>query len=280
MKAEERWRDVSGQRWVELAERTDAQLGPLGRAVMDLVAPAPGERVLDVGCGAGQSVVQLAGLVGETGRVVGLDISEPLLAAAQKRIDARGLANAELVLGNAATATFPEPFDVAFSRFGVMFFEDSVAAFGNIGRALRSGGRLGFVSWQPLEDNPWAHAPLAAARTLAPELPAGPMLEPGQPGPFFLSSAALVTDILSRAGFAEVRVVRHEPLLRLGGARTVDEAVDYLLQIGPAARFLTDAGLVEDERARDVIARAVAPFLSEQGVMVPSRVLLVTARRP
>ena len=280
MKAEQRWQDAAGQRWADLAERTDAQLGPLGRAAMARLDPAPGERVLDIGCGAGQSTIELAERVGATGKVVGLDISEPLLAAARQRIEARSVTNVELVLDNAATAHFAEPFDLAFSRFGVMFFEDPLAAFANIGRALRAGGRLGFVCWQRLEDNPWAAAPLAAVRTLAPERPLGPMLEPGQPGPFFLSSPAFVSDLLGRAGFSEVEVVPQEVRLPLGGARSVEEAVDYLLQIGPASRFLTDAELTLHPRVHELLAHAVAPFLDGEGVMVASRVLLVAARRP
>ncbi len=280
MKAENSWQDAAGQRWAELSERTDAQLGPLGRQAMALIAPLRGERVLDVGCGAGQSTVELAELVGETGKVVGLDISEPLLNAAKNRVAARGLRSVELVLANAATAGFAEPFDVAFSRFGVMFFEDSVAAFANIGRALRSGGRLGFVCWQPRERNPWAHEPLEAVRALRPDLPLPPLLAPDKPGPFYFSSPAFVRDVLERAGFGDVQIVPYEASLPLGGAKVLDEAVDYLLQIGPAARFLNEAGLNAEPRARELIARAVAPFVTDGGVLAPSRVLLVAARRP
>jgi SAM-dependent methyltransferase len=278
-KAQNSWQDAGGQRWAELSARTDAQLGPLGRKVMALLEPARGERVLDIGCGAGQSTAELAELVGETGRVVGVDISEPLLNAAKDRIAARGLRQVELVLGDAANVTFAQPFDLAFSRFGVMFFEDSVAAFENVGRALRAGGRLGFVCWQPQERNPWADAPLAAVRTLRPDLPLPPLVAPDLPGPFYFSSPPFVRDILERAGFVDVRIEPYEESLPLGGAKLLDEAVEYLLQIGPAARFLSEAGLNADARARELIARALAPFVTDGGVLVPARVLLVTARR-
>jgi SAM-dependent methyltransferase len=280
MKAENSWQDAGGQRWADLSERTDAQLGPLGRKAMALLAPARGERALDIGCGAGQSTVELAELVGETGNVVGVDISEPLLLAAKRRVAAAGLRNVELVLANAASASFAEPFDLAFSRFGVMFFEDSVAAFANVARALRSGGRLGFVCWQPRERNPWADAPLEAVRTLRPDLPLPPLLAPDLPGPFFFSSPAFVRDILERAGFGDVQLVPFEANLPLGGAKRLEEAVDYLLQIGPAARFLNEAGLDAEPRARELITRALAPFATDAGVLAPSRVWLVTARQP
>src|SRR5690242_19837843 len=118
MKAEYAWQDAAGQRWAALQTRTDAHLGPLGQRVLALVAPARGERVLDVGCGAGQTTLELSELVGPTGSVVGVDISEPLLAAARER--AQGRDNIELRLGNAATERFERAFDLVFSRFGVM----------------------------------------------------------------------------------------------------------------------------------------------------------------
>jgi SAM-dependent methyltransferase len=279
MKAEIGWQDAAGRRWAELQERTDAQLCALGRAALERVNPLPGERALDVGCGAGQSTLELAELVGPRGSVVGVDVSEPLLARAKERVKAAGLSNIELVLANAATFRVEPPVDLIFSRFGVMFFDEPVAAFAHLRTLLVSGGRLGFVCWQPLEVNPWANAPLAAVRQLRPEHPLVELLQPGKPGPFAFSDPEVVRGILRGAGFAELDVTPHEMDVALGGARTLAEAVDYILQIGPAARFVADAKLEGDPRVRDALSEALAPYASERGVFVPARTLLVTARR-
>ena len=279
MKAEIGWQDAAGRRWAELQERTDAQLGPLGRAALERVNPRPGERALDVGCGAGQSTLELAELVGPRGSVVGVDVSEPLLARAKERVSAAGFENVELMLGNAASARVEPPVDLIFSRFGVMFFEEPVAAFTHLRETLVPNGRLGFVCWQPLEVNPWAHAPLGAVRSLRPEHPLVELLQPGKPGPFAFSDADLVRRILQSAGFANIDVTPDEMDVALGGARTLAEAVDYTLQIGPAARFIADAGLEADPRVRDALSEALAPYASERGVFVAARTLLVTAKR-
>lgn len=279
MKAEIGWQDAAGRRWAELQERTDAQLDPLGRALLERVKPRPGERALDVGCGAGQSTLELAELVGPPGTVVGVDVSEPLLTRAKERVKAAGLSNIELVLANAATLALEPPVDLIFSRFGVMFFEQPVTAFAHLRALLVAGGRLGFVCWQALELNPWAHAPLTAVRGLRPEHPLVELLQPGKPGPFAFSDAAVVERILGDAGFRDVSVVPNEIEVALGGARTLAEAVDYTLQIGPAARFVADAGLEADPRVRDALSAALAPYAGERGVFVPARTLLVTATR-
>lgn len=279
MKAEIGWQDAAGRRWVELQERTDAQLDPLGRAALERLSVRPGERALDVGCGAGQSTLELAELVGPRGSVVGVDVSEPLLARAKQRVDAAGLSNVELVLANAASARVAPPADLLFSRFGVMFFDEPVAAFAHLRTLLVPSGRLGFVCWQPLEVNPWAHAPLTAVRRLRPEHPLVELLQPGKPGPFAFSDPALVERILTGAGFSDVSVTPHVVDVALGGAPTLADAVDYTLQIGPAARFIADAGLEADTRLRDALSAALEPYVKERGVFVPARTLLVTARR-
>lgn len=271
------WNDRSGSSWARQQQSTDAQLEPFGLAVMDLVAPAAGERVLDVGCGAGQTLLQLAERVGVTGRVVGVDVSEQLLARARERVAEAGLAQVELVLGDAATQRFEAPFDVVFSRFGVMFFEDAVAAFQNLRRALRAGGRLGFVCWQAMELNPAFLAPLAAARRLAPDQPAPKLLDPGKSGPFYFADPALIERTLRAAGFAQLGIEPREFWGLLGGARTLDEAVAFCLDIGPTARFISEADPVLAPAMRDAVREALAPFVRAEGVYMSFQTFLVTA---
>jgi SAM-dependent methyltransferase len=279
MKAESPWQDKSGQRWAEMQDRTDAQIGPFGRAALARVSPVTGERALDVGCGAGQSTLELAELVGPEGRVVGVDISEPLLARARERLAASGHQNVELVLGDAAAVRLPPPlFDVVFSRFGVMFFEDAVAAFAHLREAMRPGGRLGFVCWQAARLNPWADAPLAAVRAIAPAQPLPPMFAQDRPGPFYFADSTFVRDLLGGAGFTDVDVAPHETQMSLGGARTLAEAVDFTLQIGPAARFIADADPALKPRMSAAITDALRPYASDAGVVVPAHAWLVMAR--
>lgn len=274
------WNDSAGQTWVRLQDRTDAQLEPLGQAVIDKLAPAGGERVLDVGCGAGQTLLQLAERVGPEGRVVGVDVSEPLLTRARERAQEARLGQVEFVLGDAATQRFEEPFDVVFSRFGVMFFEDSVGAFRNLRDALRPGGRLGFVCWQAMDQNPWVAVPLAAVRKLAPQQPLPDVLQPGKNGPFFFSDPDFVRSILGDAGFEAIRIEPQEFTARLGGANTLDEAVAFALELGPTARFVAGADASLAPAFRAAVRDALAPFESERGVWMSFHALLVTAARP
>jgi SAM-dependent methyltransferase len=278
-KTDQAWTDASAAKWVRLQERTDAQLGALGVVVIDSVAPAPGERVLDVGCGAGQTLLQLAERVGSEGSVVGLDISAPMLARARERVSEAGLVQVELVLGDAATQKFERAFDVLFSRFGVMFFDDPLAAFANLRAALRPGGRLGFACWQAPELNPWVGLPLNAARRIAPRQPLPALLEPGRPGPFFLSDPAFVRDILQRAGFTAIAIEPREFSAPVGGARTLDEAVEFSLEIGPTARFVSEAEPALVPAMRAAVREALSAFDSEHGVCITMRMLLVTASR-
>lgn len=278
--AERAWTEKAGDIWVRQRDRTDAQLGPLGLAVIEELAPRAGERVLDVGCGTGQTLLQLAERVGASGRVVGLDISEPMAAEAKSRIAQAGVSNVEIVLGNAASQSFDQPFDVVFSRFGVMFFDDSVAAFTHLRRNMKPGGRLGFVCWQPLEKNPWVYRPLSAVQKLMPEQPLPSLLTPGQPGPFYFSNAEFVRNILSSSGFEHIVVDPREFTISLGGAKTLDEAVEFTLELGPTARFIEDAPKERAPELRAAVREALAPLATEEGVFTPFHAFVVTARAP
>jgi SAM-dependent methyltransferase len=273
------WGDQSAQKWVRRQEQTDAQLGPLGLPAVDALGLRPGERVLDVGCGAGQTLLQLAERVAPGGWVTGLDISEPLLQQARERIARSGQPRVDLVLGDAETARLEAPpYDALFSRFGVMFFEDPAAAFANLARALRPGARLAFLCWQGLDRNPWALRPLEAVRSLAPELPVPEMLLPDRPGPFRFGAAELVRGYLTKAGLTDVTVTPHETEMLLGGARTVDEAVDFALEIGPTARFVGQLAPERRAQARGALARVFEAALAADGVRMTARTFVVTAR--
>jgi SAM-dependent methyltransferase len=260
-----------------MQERTDALIDPLGRVAIERLGVAAGERVLDVGCGCGQTLLQLAELVGPSGHVLGVDISPPMLARARERV--AGRPTIALALGDAQTYAFaPGAFDALYSRFGVMFFDDPRAAFRNLRAGARSGGRLSFVCWQDLAKNPWAARPLEAVMRLLPDSAMPDMLREGRPGPFFMSDPARVRAILGAAGWNDVSLEPVEMPLNLGGATTLDEAVAYSLQIGPAARAMAEAPEALAPSLEVALREALAPFASARGVYMDGAAFVVGAR--
>src|SRR5262245_12673652 len=192
------WNDQVAAKWVADNDQLDAMLSPLGAAAIDRGAPRAGERVIDVGCGMGQTSLQLAERVGAKGAVLGVDISTPMLERARERARAAGVTQASFENADAQTHSFPPAsFALLFSRFGVMFFADPTAAFTNLGRALKPGGRLAFVCWQPLLQNPWMRDMLGA---IAKHVTLPPPAAPNAPGPFAFGDPARVRGILERAG--------------------------------------------------------------------------------
>ncbi len=260
-----------------MQDRTDALIEPLGRVAIERLGVAAGERILDVGCGCGQTLLQLAELAGPSGHVLGVDISPPMLARARER--AAKQPTIALALGDAQTYAFvPEAFDALYSRFGVMFFDDSRAAFRNLRAAARAGGRLSFVCWQDLAKNPWAARPLEAVMRLLPESAMPDMLREGRPGPFFMSDPARVRAILADAGWKDVSFEPVEMPLHFGGAATLDEAVDYSLQIGPAARAIDGAPEAHKPQLEAALREALAPFATARGVFIDGAAFVVGAR--
>ncbi len=265
----EQWNGPSGETWVAMQDRLDRQLEPLGRAAIAALAPGAGEQVADIGCGSGDTTRQLAERVGPTGRVVGVDVSAVLLAHARSRTTA---ANVTFVEADAQVHALPA-IDAVFSRFGVMFFDDPVAAFANLHRALRPGGRLAFVCWRTHADNPILTLPLAAA--VAAGIPQPPAGDPLAPGPFAFADAARVTDILGRAGFADIVLAPHDEAV---GGNDLDGAVELAMQVGPLGRLLREH---PDHAAAALAAvrAAIAPYATPAGVLMPSATWIVTASR-
>jgi SAM-dependent methyltransferase len=272
------WNELAGQKWVALQPLLDTQLSPLGQRVMERAGVASGERVLDVGCGCGNSTLDLARRVGPAGTVTGIDISTVMLERARQAAREAGVTQVRFENADAQTHCFsPGSFDVLFSRFGVMFFIDPAAAFANLRDALRPGGRVGFVCWQGLQRNPWMHVPLRAA---LPHIPPPPLPAPDAPGPFAFADADRVRDILSGAGFTALNIEALNEPLSVGGGQNLDETANFLVHIGPLGRLLRDAE--DDVRARvaESVRDAIAPFATPEGVRMPSAAWLVTGQRP
>jgi SAM-dependent methyltransferase len=275
---EQCWKAQSGEAWVRYQRELDAQLGPLGRALIERVLPEPGERVVDVGSGAGQTLLELAERVGPAGRVLGVDVSEPMVERARQRVAAAGLSNVDVVLGDAQEHAFDGSFELVFSRLGVMFFRDPVAAFRNLRSALHPGGRLGFVCFQSRADNEWAEVLLAAVAQVCGREVVPPLLEPDRPGPFFFADPERIRSVLEQAGFGALQLEPDQRALHFGGALTLDQAVDYALNVGPAARVIAEADPALRPRFGEALASAIQPFVSPSGVWLGSAHWLVTAR--
>jgi len=271
------WNEAAGPKWVSFQKVIDAQIGPLGHRAMDRAGIAPGERVVDVGCGCGDTTITLGGRVGPQGLVVGIDISAPMLARAVEAARAAGVANVRFENADAQTHRFPPAaFDVVYSRFGVMFFVDPVAAFTNLRAALRPGGRLAFVCWQALAQNPWLFLPLKAA---AQHLTLPPPPPPDAPGPFSFADPERVRGILSRAGYDRIVLEELRAALTVGGGGTVDQAVRFLTEgVGPVSSALREADPALRPAVAAAVRAAIAPFHTPEGVRMGSAAWIVTAR--
>jgi SAM-dependent methyltransferase len=274
------WNESAGPAWVEMQERLDVQVGPLGAKALERAGVAAGERVLDVGCGCGGTTLDIARAVGDRGGVTAVDVSAPMLDRARERAAAAGLGERiDWRCEDAQVARFAESgFDCLYSRFGVMFFSDPPAAFANLRRALRPGGRLAFVCWQARERNPWMTVPALAAMQHVAFPPPPP---PDAPGPFAFADPVRVRGILEAAGFD---AIEHEPLerpMQLGGGG-IDEALELFLAVGPVGQALREAQAGPAQRARvlEAVRAAFEAFRTPRGVEAPAAAWIVRARRP
>ena len=270
------WNEESGLKWVRLQQRLDLQLEPLGLAVMERAGIKSGEHVLDAGCGCGQTALELASRVGLQGSVVGLDISQPMLARAQERQKELKRVNLEFIRADAQTYAFArDRFDLIFSRFGVMFFDDPAVAFRNLRSALRATGRLCFICWQELAKNDWARVPLMAALQHVSPPPPPPL---HAPGPFAFADPDRLRHILTYAGFTDVSLETHQTALSLGGATTVEEASDFSLEIGPVGTLLRTADADTRAQVASSIREALRPYAGPDGVRLTGTTWIVSAR--
>ena len=267
----EQWNGRTGQRWASAQELVDRQLASVTEKLMLFVAPKSGERVVDIGCGAGTTTFMLREAVGPDGAAAGIDISRPLLMLARARRQASN-ADVSFVEDDAAAHDFQAVNNLVFSRFGVMFFADPVAAFSNIRRALAREGRLVFVCYRALDENPWAAVPLAAGLPFLP--PAAP-LEPHAPGPFALADRQRTQRILEDAGFVSVRINALDTVMRPG--QTAEEAAETMLTIGPLATAAAEVDATALAKIRDAVRGILEQFATADGIAPPAGCWLVSA---
>lgn len=272
------WNSEVTAAWVTHPERYDRMLEPFGRRVLDAADLRPGAHVLDVGCGGGQLSLQAAERVRPGANVTGIDVSAPLVAVARRRATDAGLTGVDFVEADAQVHQLPPArFQAVISRFGVMFFDDLVGAFANLRAATVPGGRLAFVAWKPVADNPWAMLPVLAMMPHVglPDLPG-----PGAPGPFALGDADHVRAVLTGAGWTDVTLDAVATDLAPGGATTVDDAVTYFREDAFGRALLQSAEPHAREAALEALRNMFAEHLTDEGVRMGSAAWIVTAQRP
>jgi SAM-dependent methyltransferase len=242
--------------------------------MLDAASIGPLERVLDVGCGNG-ATTRAAARVAARGSALGLDLSEAMVEHARELAVEEDVANVTFEAADVQTCRFDAEFDCAISRFGVMFFDDPVAAFANVRSALRDGGRAAFVVWQEMLANDWMLVPTAALLQHV-EFPTS---EPGAPGPFALADSDRVRSIFADAGLRDVAIDPFTARVLVGGRGTLDEAVAFMRNTGIAHGLLDDQPSEVQQQALASMRTALEPHLTDDGVRLGGAAWLVTARR-
>jgi SAM-dependent methyltransferase len=256
------WNGPTGQKWAKHQTDMDRNLADIGAAVMMLADPKPGERVLDVGCGNGATSLALAEAVGPKGDVMGVDVSQPMLAIARSRANAP---NIRFIDADAAAYSFQPDRDLIFSRFGVMFFVEPAVAFANIRKSAAPGARLTFICWRALEHNEWAMLPWCVAKPLLPpQTPAAP----NAPGPFAFQDPDHTRGFLVEAGFHDIAIEPFNGAMRLGSSPE-QAAVALTSLMGPTTRALKDADEETRARVRAAIARELTSFQGNAPEIAP-----------
>ncbi|MCV2890090.1 class I SAM-dependent methyltransferase [Ruegeria aquimaris] len=268
-------KSASGMKWLTFEEQIAASFAPVVDLLLDRAALEPGQRVLDIGCGLGDVTLAAARAVGPTGHALGVDISTPFLDRARQR--SSGMGNVEYALADAQTEPFaPADRDAMISRFGMMFFSDNVAAFANIARALKPGGRMTFAAWGPLAGNPWFYIPHRAATDRLGQMP---KVDRNAPGPLAFHDIDRVTGLMAKAGLADIEARASDLNLTPPGGLTGASAL--CTRLGPAARVLAhfDGSEADEAAIRDAVSAALEPYVEDGRVLMPATINLFQARR-
>ena len=281
------WNGDGGRKWAERDELMAGVLAPISDALLTRAAPRGASSALDVGCGGGSNTLQLLQHLDNPRHILGIDVSAPLLEVARARVAGHGTAplrtapprtapaRIEFLRADAATHDFGDwRFDVLFSRFGVMFFDDPVAAFAQLRRAAHRNAGLAFCCWQALDNNPWTALPLKAALTV---LPAPEPVAPHSPGPFAFADAAYVREVLAQAGWSDTRIEPYAPTLEFSIEGGYEAAVRELVNTGPVGRLLAPAERPAREAVYAAARRALKDYYRGDTLALAGAVWFVTA---
>ena len=272
----EYWSCVAGPKWTDNQEHQDQVLRPVSDRLIAAAEPKPGDCVVDVGCGCGATTIDFAAHVIPGGRLLGLDISEPMLARARERAPR----NLPIRFEHADATVYDferRAADLIVSRFGVMFFADPTKSFANLRKSLKVGGRLAFACWREAKQNPFFILPLREAAKHAPPLPE---TNPEDPGPFAFANEARVRRILSDAGFAGIALTPHDLKLDIAVGRGLDTAVRAAMTIGPTSRMLDGESETVLAAATADIRSALAAHARGDSVPLGAAIWIVTATNP
>ena len=266
------WNGPIGKVWAKEQKKRDRDHAAITQAAIDLAALQEGEQALDIGCGSGTTTMMLAERAGPKALVLGIDLSAPMLDVARRR--ARESGNSALFLEADVTdyAFEPQSFDLAFSQFGVMFFAAPVAAFANVHRAMKPGGRIVFACWRQQSENPWSLIPESAAR---PHLPPAPPTDPNAPGRYSFANSDRVKSLLLQAGF-------HAPVLekfdtRIFAGETPEEAAASAIDAGPLMRTLADVNEETRAKVREAVTERLSKEMGPGGIYLTAGAWLVRA---
>ena len=276
---QEYWNGEVGERWAERDDFMARLLEPAAFALLQKVLPARGIDAIDIGCGGGSQTIALAEKIGVGGSVLGVDISGPLLECARERtiVTKFKRAHVEFLKADASTYGFtPESVDLLFSRFGVMFFDDPLAAFVNLRQALRPDGKLGFCCWREKSINEWIDLPYQAIR---PYIPEQPEEDPFGPGPFAFAREEYVAEILGQAGFSGVEISPCDVPMSFGPSKDIQAAAKEVTMTGPIARLMAD--LSDDVRPSAFyrVVEALEPNYKDGTVTLSGAFWLVTTSK-
>lgn len=267
------WNGHAGRAWVETQEVLDSMFKPFEDLLVEAVSADSRGRVLDVGCGTGSTTLAVARWLGAKGHCVGLDISEPMIAAARVRAE-RETTPASFIHANAQSHAFePASFDQIISRFGVMFFDDPVQAFANLRRAARPGAELRFIAWRSAAENPFM---TTAERAAAPLLPNLPARRPDAPGQFAFADPRRVSSILEDSGWGEIDLQPIDVACTL----PEKELVRYLTRLGPVGMLLQEADDRTREQVIETVRAAFEPYVHGAEVRFTAACWRVSARAP
>ena len=271
------WSGKGGDIWVERQNAMDTMLSPLGEAALNKLNFNEEENVLDIGCGCGHTTLNIAKRIGPSGNVTGLDISEPMLKRAKESAFEMSITNTFFKCVDVQTEDLGDQiYSAAFSRFGVMFFEDSIAAFKNINKSLISGGYLSFVCWQSPAVNPWQSLFIQEVKKFL-DLPSPP---PRSPGPFAFMESEYVSSILEESKFQDITIEGHEAEVNMFSGRSLSDSVKDYISINPVVTQMLKES--SENQIAEIInsgIEAFSPYYSEKGLIFPSATWLVTARK-
>ena len=278
----EYWNGKAGKKWASLANNQDTLLGKLGEATMDAAGVSNGQSVLDIGCGSGGSTFELSRRIGSDGTVWGVDISKPMLDIGITRLKSHDFRN--IMFSEADVTTFDftnHSFDIAFSRFGVMFFEDPVASFSSIANSLKSKGRLAFCCWRSLSKNEWFELPLNVGLKYCDQPnQVDPMDAAGlsyTPGPMAFKDQDRIDKFLCESGFSTISIKDHKSTLVVGSTPAI--AANNLTSVGPLSRLMQNTDDHIKASIQTELRQQLMHHFTSKGVTLKSNVWIITASK-